>query len=317
MESNRSDMSESSRASEPIFEEERSGKRNKIIIGVLAGALLIALILVIFAFKKQGDLRKEGELTKQELVDASAKLESLSMELDQKIEEIQKLGGDIEDLQLAREEIEKEKENLRKSSNVQISRLRERVQGYETLLKNKDAEIAKLQVIADSLMSENTTLKSQQNELQEVLSTMEEDKGKLEEQVAFAGRLKAENIKVYAINKRGKEREGEFKGRQVDKLKMEFNIGENNVAPIEGKEILVRVIEPAGNVIFDVATGSGTFTIDGREEFYTVKQDILFDNTRQTLTFLYEKPSEFKPGQYTLEIYTDEYVMGSRNFTVK
>ena len=310
-------MPDNTGANRPVFEEERSDNRTKIIIGVLAAALLTAIIFIIFGYKKQGELRKEGELTKQELLDASAKLEAISIELDQKIEEIQKLGGDIEELQLAREEIEKEKESLRKSSNVQISRLRERVRGYETLLKNKDEEITKLRVIADSLLSENTTLKSQQNEMQEVLTTMEEDKGKLEERVAFAGRLKAENIKVIAVNKRGKEREGEFKSRQIDKLKMEFNIGENNVAPIEGKEILVRVIEPAGNVIFDVATGSGTFMIDGREEFYTTKQDILFDNTKQILTFLYQKPSEFEPGQYTLEIYTDDYVMGSRNFTVK
>ena len=310
-------MPDNTGANRPVFEEERSDNRTKIIIGVLAAALLTAIIFIIFGYKKQGELRKEGELTKQELLDASAKLEAISIELDQKIEEIQKLGGDIEELQLAKEEIEKEKENLRKSSNVQISRLRERVRGYETLLKNKDEEITKLRVIADSLLSENTTLKNQQNEMQEVLTTMEEDKGKLEERVAFAGRLKAENIKIFAVNKRGKEREGEFKSRQIDKLKMEFNIGENNVAPIEGKEILVRVIEPAGNVIFDVATGSGTFMIDGREEFYTTKQDILFDNTKQILTFLYQKPSEFEPGQYTLEIYTDDYVMGSRNFTVK
>ena len=317
MEANKSDMPGNTGVNRPIFEEERSDKRTKIIIGVLAAALLTAIIFIIFGYKKQGELKREGDLTKQELMDASAKLEALGIELDQKIEEIQKLGGDIEELQLAREEIEKEKETLRKSSNVQISRLRERVKGYETLLKDKDEEIAKLRVIADSLMSENTTLKTQQNEMQEVLTTMEEDKGKLEEQVAFAGRLQAENIKVYAVNKRGKEREGEFKSRQIEKLKMEFNIGENNVAPIEGKEILVRVIEPAGNVIFDVATGSGTFMIDGREDFYTVKQDILFDNTKQTLTFLYQKPTEFEPGQYTLEIYTEDYVMGSRNFTVK
>ncbi len=304
-------------ANRPVFEEEKSGNRNKIIIGVLAAALLTAIIFIIFGYKKQGELREEGELTKQELVDASAKLEAISIELDQKIEEIEKLGGDIEELQLAKEEIEKEKENLRKSSNVQISRLRERVRGYETLLKDKDEEIAKLKMVTDSLMSENTQLKTQQNELQEVLTSIEEDKGKLEEQVAFAGRLKAENIKVYSVNKRGKEREGEFKSRQIENLKMQFNIGENNVAPIEGKEILVRVIEPAGNVIFDVATGSGTFMIDGREEFYTIKQDILFDNTKQTLTFLYKKPTEFEPGQYTVEIYTEDYVMGSRNFTVK
>ncbi len=317
MEANKSEKPTSNDTNNFNMEEDNQGNKNKIIIGILAALLLTAVIFIFFGYKKQAQLKEEGDLTRQELFDTSAKLEAISIELDEKIEEISKLGGDIEELKLAKEQIEEEKEKLRKSNNVQISRLRERVRGYETLLKDKDEEISKLRLVADSLMVENTELKNQQNELQDELSTIQEDKGKLEEQVAFAGRLKAENIMVYAVNKKGKQREGEFKSRHIEKLKMEFNIAENNVAPIEGKEIKLRVIEPAGNVIFDVATGSGTFMIDGREEFYTVKQDILFDNTKQTLTFLYEKPTEYGPGQYIVEIYADDYVMGSKNFTVK
>jgi cell division protein ZapB len=129
--------------------------------------------------------------------------------------------------------------------------------------------------------------------------------------------LKAENLRIVAVNDRGKERESPFKNRQLGKLKVEFNIAENNVAPIEGKKIMIRIIDENGQVIFDVARGSGTFIYNGKEEFYTASQEILFDNTKQKLSYLYEKGSDYTSGSYTLEIYCDDYKMGTGQFVVK
>jgi hypothetical protein len=41
----------------------------------------------------------------------------------------------------------------------------------------------------------------------------------------------------------------------------------NDVAPVSGKEILMRIIDDNGNVLFDVARGSGTFELDGERDF--------------------------------------------------
>ena len=87
--------------------------------------------------------------------------------------------------------------------------------------------------------------------------------------------------------------------------------------PIEGKKIMIRVIDENNQVLFDVARGSGTFLINGKEEFYTAAQEILFDNTKQKLSFLYDKGSEYAEGTYNLEVYTDDYMMGSGQFVVK
>jgi cell division protein ZapB len=139
----------------------------------------------------------------------------------------------------------------------------------------------------------------------------------LEEKMEIAGHLKAENINIYAINSRGRVREDEFKARFIEKIRVEFNIEENELAPIEGKDIMIRVVGPDNNVLFDVASGSGTFMYNGKEEFYTAKQQILFDNTRQKLVFDYEKGSEWDPGRYELEIFTEDYLMGEKPFVVK
>jgi cell division protein ZapB len=86
---------------------------------------------------------------------------------------------------------------------------------------------------------------------------------------------------------------------------------------VEGKKILIRIVDENSQVLFDVARGSGTFIYNGKEEFYTAAQEILFDNTMQKLTFIYEKGSDYAPGSYLLEIYCDDYRMGSGNFAVK
>jgi cell division protein ZapB len=226
----------------------------------------------------------------------------------------------VEELRLAKEELEAEKDRLQESSDVGWARLykiRDKVEGYETLLREKEAEIQRLTAVNEELLSENTDLKVTQNMLSDSIQELAETSEKLGEKVALASTLKAENIKISAVNKRGREKEGEFKNRQIESLKVGFNLAENSVAPIEGKDIRIRIIEPEGNVLFDVSRGSGTFMIDGREEFYTAVQAILFDNTKQQITFLYEKGSDYITGDHVVEIYADEDFIGSKAFTVK
>ena len=80
---------------------------------------------------------------------------------------------------------------------------------------------------------------------------------------------------------------------------------------------MIRIIDENGQVLFDVTRGSGTFIYNGKEEFYTAAQEVLFDNTRQKLAFIYEKGSEYAEGAYTLEIYTDDYMIGRGEFVVR
>ncbi|MEQ8809213.1 MAG: chromosome segregation protein SMC, partial [Imperialibacter sp.] len=216
-----------------------------------------------------------------------------------------------------KEQLEKEKEAIRTRSNREIGQLKARVEGYRELLVAQDEEITKLKAINEKLLTENTGLKVEKNELTASIRDLNQSKNKLEEKVALASQLKVENMVVSAVNSRGKETVGEFKNRQVESIKVTFNIAENKVAPVDGKDVLVRIVAPDGNVLFDVTRGSGTFIFDNREMYFTAKQEILFDNTRQKLSFLYNKGSEYALGIHKVEVYTDGYLMGAGSFTVK
>jgi len=292
-------------------------KRNKrtvtwLIVGV---AVLSITLIVVFIFK-QNTIRDQ----ENQLLEAYENLDSISDQLDSKIVEIRELGGDVAELTKAKEELQAEKEELlenKRYTQRQLSKLRDRLDGYKELLVMKDEEIEQLKKINEELVSENTELKTEKNQLNVQLREAKATQTELNEKVQKASQLEAENIKVIAVNNRGKEREGEFRSRQVDHLKIDFNIAKNDVAPIEGKEIFIRIVDENDNVIFDVAKGSGTFMLNGEETFYTAKQEILFDNSQQQLSFIYNKGSEYESGVYDLEIYTDGYLMGNKPFRVK
>jgi len=293
-----------------------NAKGNKgvfIVIGILAATLLVAGYFIY-------DLNKDKKFIAAELESTSVELTNMRTELDEKIIQLERLGENVDSLKAVRDSMGTEIEELKNSNQIAWSsykKIKDKVEGYAQLLKMKDKEIANLKAVNTELLSENTDLKTEKNQLNDSISELAQTQQKLSEKVEMASRLKAENIQVFGVNSRGKEREGEFRSRQADKLKVSFNLGENEVAPVEGKEILVRIVDPEGNVLFDVARGSGSFMYNGKEEFYTAQQKILFDNSRQQLTFMYEKGTEFDPGKHKVEIFTDGYIMGAEEFYVK
>ncbi|MCK5704328.1 MAG: chromosome segregation protein SMC [Cyclobacteriaceae bacterium] len=291
-------------------------KTNKVLIYVVAALAVLLVAALVVNFIRENNLKERNA----ELMVVYSRLDSIGGEMQQKIIEIEQLGGNIDTLQMIRDSLEIEKESLLESrtrSKKQIRTLKSRVEGYRELLVMKDTEIAELKKVNKELVVENKDLKVERNVLNKNLREAKKTEEKLTEKVKVASRLEAENIVIAALSVKGKSKEDEFRARQVDKLKVEFKIAKNDVAPISGKEILMRIIDDNDNVLFDVARGSGTFVLDGKETFYTAKQEILFDNSQQAVSFLYDKGSEYLPGRYVMEIFTDGYLMGSKSFRVK
>ena len=301
-------------------EEKKTGKRDQIRI------VLIAVIVVIVAaggykiytdMEERNALQAEFDATKTQL---TAKLDSIGGELSTRIKEIAELGGDIDSLVTLKDSLNAEREQLqrtRRANKALIQRLDRKVTGYQELLVAKDEEIKELRELNTQLLEENNDLKEDKNELNATIRKQEQREEELKQQVNLAAKLRAENIQVYNINKRGKEREGDFRSRQAQKIKVTFNLADNDVAPVAGHKIMIQVVDPAGNVVFDVARGSGSFQVDGKEQFFTSMQEIVFDNSKQQLSFVYDKGSEFDKGDHKIIILSDTYEIGQASFNVR
>jgi DNA repair exonuclease SbcCD ATPase subunit len=297
--------------------EPKKGNKAAIFIALLLVIILVQSVKIYLDYQEKVEVKEQLATTEEDLASTMQKLTDIQTELNQKITEIEKLGGDVKELQKAKAEVELELKRNNKRSAKALQELKDRVEGYQELLKIKDQEIEKLKNVNTQLFSENKNLKTNQNKLSDSIVNLAKNKDELATKVAIASQLKAENILIKAVNSKGKERDSPFKNRQLQKLKVDFNLAENKVAPIEGKKIIIRIIDENGQVIFDVAKGSGTFIFNSKEEFYTAAQEVLFDNTKQKLSYLYEKGSDYVPGKYSVEIFTDNYRIGSAQFEVK
>lgn len=301
---------------------EVTGKSNRDIIRIVLIVILIGVVAgggykIYNDAEERKALQAEFDLTRTTL---TTKLDSISVELSSRISEISELGGDIDSLILLKDSITSQRDQLQRTrvaNKALIQRLDRKVNGYEELLLVKDEEIVQLKKLNNDLLEENNDLKVDKNELNKSLSEAAQREEAYKQRISLAAKHRAENIKIFNINSRGKEREGDFRKRQAQKIKVTFNLAPNDVAPVAGHQILIQLVDPLGNVIFDVARGSGSFQIDGREEFYTAMQEIVFDNSKQELSFVYDKGSEFNAGDYKVVILADTYEIGQTTFNVR
>ena len=294
-------------------------KNNRTPVFIFIISLL--LIAIFFFYYQNRQLEAEKERQQKEISQTYLTLDSISQELDIRIKEIVAFGGEVDTLEILKNQLEADKKQLLLDAEYQqetITKLNNRVDGYRELLLIKDEEIKQLEVLNKQLAKENTSLKVEKNQLNESIQQLQENTQELEQKVAQASRLEIQGMKVIAVSERGKERENQkYRNRHINQLKIQFTVLENEIAPIEGRRLLLRVVAPDGNVLFDVSRGSGSFSFENRELFYTAKQEILYDRNSQLVTFLYNKGSEYAIGQHQVEIYTDDYLIGRGNFTVK
>ncbi|GAB4344701.1 MAG: hypothetical protein OHK0038_24930 [Flammeovirgaceae bacterium] len=302
--------------------ENKNSSNSKKVLAIVVIGLLVIINGIQWYLSEQREARDKEllESKEMELVATFAKLDSLSKQLDLRAKEIESLGGKSDSLRSVIAQVEREKNELRMAKNLTQDRLnkyKEKIEFYENELKAKDAEIAKLKVINEELLSETINLKNEKNELKDQVNNLKVAKGQLEEKVSAAATLRAINIRFAAYSKKGKEKEDkEFKARQLEKLKVMFNLDENPLAELGTKKIILRIIEPEGSALYNVASGSGTFLFKGNEMFYTTAQEILFDNSKQLVVFEYDKGSEFKKGQYKAELYCEGVMIGKESFIV-
>ena len=308
---------------ETNFEKGSNQKKDQgknIIIVVLVLLVIISGIKLYTDYIDRTKKTEEILLLSTENTDLNKRLDSVSYQLDLRIQEITKLGGDITALEEARDQLIAERNTSRQRSASEITALNQKINGLNGMIQEKDKEILDLREANQQLFAENQDLKTTQAVIEEEVAQLNIQKEGLQAKVNIAARLKAEKITISAVNSRGKERietTKDFKNKQMERIKMSFNLADNKVAEKGPRNVYVQVLAPNAQPIFDVAKGSGTFMVNGAELFYTVKQDIIFDNSEQVLTFFYEKGSDYATGIHEIRIFVDNYQVGSKTFTVK
>ena len=104
-------------------------------------------IKIYLDYQEKVEVNQKLVSTQEDLAGTMQRLNDVKAELDQKIAEVQKLGGNVEDLKKAKAEVEKELRRSSARNSKALAELKDRLDGYEELLKLKDEELEKLKTV--------------------------------------------------------------------------------------------------------------------------------------------------------------------------
>lgn len=273
---------------------------------------------------------QEFEALKLEKVASDSTLSQIQVELENKKSEIQKLlskgNATKGDLSAARAMIENLKSSLQ-GYEQQISQLKyanQQLTGENTNLKGDVA--SKTQTITQQkdsigrLSTEKASLTAEKENLSRQREELATQKEILTNKVNRASVMIASNITATGVKTRksGKEITTD-NNKRVQKLKICFDILPNAVAQPGNKEIMLRMINPKGEILAIQTLGSGVFTNaqTGEDMQYTKKEIFSFSNQKDNHCMYWEQNNPFDEGVYIAEVYHDGYLIGTNNIELK
>ena len=261
------------------------------------------------------DLQVEYDRTSTDLVNAMTENISLDSiiqvkqrELDEKKNYIAQIisqsNGSKSELAKARKMIDE----------LTAERVKFQAQIDSLVAANKQLEYEKI-VLTD----EKTSLSASLTEEKQIRSQVEADNVAKQAKIDKASILSAVNVKMtgISINKKGNEVE-ETKSKNVDKIKLCFDLLENKIAPNGEVDIAVRLIGPGGVTISNQALGSGSITKENGEDVqYTYKMRPSYDNVTKKVCSLWDDGGAISAGSYSVEVYQKGILIGQGTMTLK
>ncbi len=305
---------------------------NKKVIAICSVLVLLLAGAIIFSVSQVSSLR-------QEVAEAQAQNEQLQITNDQLqlSNELTAINSEFaqyenqaveiaNDTNLAKYTAAKAKvEQLMNELKQQKASSRAELEAKSQKIKELQGEISTLRGLlkhyiaqVDSLSKENTGLKAENAEIRTVnesLSTQVQEVHQkneaLSQRMTLAEKLNVTGVSLQALNGKGKNEKNVTKAKQ---LKVTFTIPQNNSTPVGPKTIYMRLTGPEGSLLGN----AGSFPFEGASVACTAKRTIEYAGDEiPGITMYWDVNTTLNPGDYTVELFADNYRLTSRRFTLK
>jgi cell division protein FtsB len=291
------------------MENQKNNSSLKAVIAVLA-ILLVGSLVYIFK------MSSEVESVQSEIVKVGSEKESVMKDLqdlkatyDAAIAENTSMS---EELIQERDKVVNLMEELKKSSG-DVSKYKQQVNSLQGHMKELMAE-------NESLKKQNVTLTTQRDstvvvlghtqKFNEVLVGQNEELSKTVEKGAKLSILNLQTA-AYKLRSSGKEIATD-KASKADILKISFTIAENQIAKSGDKDYYVQVIDSKSNVLGEAKS----ITFGSKELSYSFISRVKYENkTVQVSQDLAGK--DFNKGLYTVNVFDQDQLVSSTNFTLR
>jgi len=181
----------------------------------------------------------------------------------------------------------------------------------------------------DSLNTLNSTLRAEKQEVLNELGSEKEksanitkEKEGLQTRIDKAALLTTVNVRASGVNvsRNGKKESETNKANKSDKLKVSFDVADNDLTRAGSHTVYLRVMTPDGKELTQSEDPDHQFSWGQNRGFFAAKKNIDYQNQAMSVLMYVEKPNpdnEFLPGVYRVEICCDNAIIGNTTFQLQ
>lgn len=281
----------------------KSAPAGMIVISIILGVALISLIYLYFD-KKNKMVEMETVLTQEK--------DSLANELRHMVFAYDTLKTTNDTLNAG---LQKQKNRIVQllsinASNVQLIRkYKSEITTMREIMKSYIVQIDSLNTKNKLLLSENTEIKQQINQVRNTNTELSKVKEELSSKVEVASIIQAKDIVAVSLNKKRKET---TRINLLDKLRICFTLRENPLAKSGQKDVYMRVIRPDSLVV--TTSPDNLFDYKGNKIIYSATRQVDYLNQDIEVCIFLDNKGDFIIGNYSVELYLDNNIIGRTNF---
>lgn len=296
-------------------------KRPKANRGLLYGLLLVALAGTWgYLIWDKSKSNQEKELLQTQMITVDSSRTAVESQFQASLAQLDMLKS--------------QNDSLMRTKDKEVSDLKARISSILTKRNASESELAEARKLIaqlntqidgyreeiERLQGENQTLTTQRDSIKQAYDTVYTRNQGLSQQVQLGSVLHASNIHIEALHLKGNGKEVQTtKAKRADMMRVSFDLDENRIASSGEKDIYVCITAPDGTPLAVEALGSGRFTLaDGTEKLYTAMKKVNYTTgKKQTVNIDWKQDTDFKPGDYSVQIYQGGYQIGQGSVTMR
>lgn len=300
----------------------KSPKNQMRLMIVLAALLVIAIIAIIFTGTTMTRKLNEAELTNEQLqleneqLQLSNEYQTLNNEFAQYEDQSVMLANDslVAKYAAAKSKVEaliQELKSEKRKSAAQIKKLQDEINTLKGILRHYVAQIDSLGKENANLRNENAEIKERNQQLTTRVDNVTKKADELSQRMVLAEKLNVTGLNLIGLKKNGKTEKNITKAKQ---LEVTFTIPQNNSTPVGEKVIYLRIVSPEGTLLGN----GGSFSFEGGNVQSTARKTIEYAGEEiSNIKIYWDVTTALTPGDYTVELFCDNYRLVSRRFTMK
>ncbi len=301
------------------------GKRRLIIIiAVVAALILIVGGIIVFKFVKNSQDEAQMKIEQLELANQQLALQNEYAALDSEFQGYENQTRAVTDDSVKRalqekynaaklrvEQLLQELNSEKAKSAEQIKQLQGEIATLKGILRHYVEEIDRLSKENEALRTENTQVKEENQRLSNQVTETSQRNEQLTERMTLAEKLNVTGVSLTALNSKGRT---EKKVKKAKQLCVTFTIPQNNSTPVGEKTIFLRITSPSGMLLGN----AGTFPFEGGSVAYTARKTVEYAGEEISgINIYWDVNTALDAGEYTVELFADNYRLTSRKFTLK